>query len=92
MDVGNFGSVDVKRVNCFPGRDVVPVAHNVFFRRTHSEGTTLNKNEAGARPLFFLTSYLVATHVLIVVVPTCYVGLLGFLAKDALYLSTGSDN
>src|SRR5438105_2932860 len=82
MDVSYFSTVDIKGVDGFTGMNVIPVDHYVFFHSSHLEGTILNKYQPGAGPLFLFSGYLVATHVLVVIIPTCYVGLLMLFATE----------
>src|SRR5687768_2352250 len=81
MDIRNLRTVDIERVHSLTRGDVIPITHYVLFHSSHGKGTTLNKHQSGTGPLLFFTGYLVTSHVLIVVVPTGYVGLLFLFAE-----------
>ena len=50
--------------------NIVPVAHYIFFGRTHGKGTTLNKDKTRTGSLFLFLGNLVTTHVLVIIVPS----------------------
>ena len=72
MDVGDFGSVDVKRRNSNPFGDIVPVTHDVFVCGTHGKRTALDKDQAWPSCLLTNGGFKKTTHVFVVVVPSGY--------------------
>ena len=91
MYVGDLGTIDVERGDGHSAGDVVPITHDVLFRRTHGKGTALDENKSRTDVLFLFLWHAEACHILVIVVPSGDGGLLILLAKRASVLA-GNEN
>src|SRR4051812_45261810 len=80
--VGNFSFVNEEGVNSYTAGHIVPVAHYIFLRSTHSKGTTLHEYQARAGLNVLWLGYKVSALVFVVIIPAGSSRLLRFLFKD----------